>query len=454
MQPQEREVQKINPQTFFAMMLAVIVVTLDISLTSTAVPAIAQGLGTAPAQTIWIINIYYLAVIAVLLPLGALGEIYGHRRVFLTGLVVFAIGSLASVMATSLTALMGARGLLGLGAAAVSATTPALIKEIYPANKLGRGLGLYAAIVGIAFTAGPTVASVILSFASWHYLYLPAAPLALLAVALAFKGLPATPPNQRVFDRLAALACALMFALLLTSISGVAHLGWPSVVLTGAAALVVGFWLRRREANRASPVLAVDLFGIRFFSISVVTAISAFAVQGLAFVVLPFLFITELGFTQVQAGFLLTAWPAALVVMTVVAARLVERISPAILGTWGLAIVAVGLWLLASVPEQVSTHGLAWRLALCGFGYALFQSPNMVALMNSAPRHRSGSAGGILATARLLGQAVGATLVAFCLSVWAAQGIYIALWLGVVLAAFGAMVSFSRTLSFARMTNP
>lgn len=448
-QPLPSEATSVSVRTLLALMLGVVVVTLDISLTSTAVPTIAQGLGTPDAQTIWIINIYYLAVISVLLPLGALGEIYGHRRVFLTGLLVFALGSLASALASSLGALMTARGLLGLGAAAVSATTPALIKELYPPGKLGRGLGLYAVIVGVAFTAGPTVTSVILSFASWQWLYVPAVPLALLAAALAFRGLPMTARNLRPFDAAAAMACALTFALLLTTIAGVAHLGLGWVLVTAAGTVAVGWWLRQREAGRDSPMLAVDLFGIRYFSLSVMTAISAFSVQGLAFVVLPFLFITELGYSQVQAGFVLTAWPATLVVMTVVASRLVERISPAILGTCGLAIVAIGLILLVSLPQGVSVIELSWRLGLCGLGYALFQAPNMVALMNSAPRHRSGSAGGILATARLLGQAIGATLVAFCLSAWASHGITTALWLGVAIAIFGALVSLSRCLSFA-----
>lgn len=449
-QVERQEADRINPWTLFALMLGVIIVTLDISLTSTAVPAISRGLGADPADTIWIINIYYLAVIAMLLPLGALGEIYGHRRVFLSGLVVFAVGSMASAMADTLPALMAGRGLLGLGAAAVSATTPALIRELYPPGKLGRGLGLYAVIVGIAFTAGPTVASIILSVAAWPWVFMPAAPLALVAAVLAHKGLPATPRNIRRFDPWAAIVCAGMFAFLLMGVSGIAHLGWPWVVASFAAALLAGYWLRRREAGQAAPVFAVDLFRIRFFSLSVVTAISAFAVQGLAFVVLPFLFITQLGFSQVQAGFLLTPWPATLVLMTLVVSRLVEHITPAVLGAVGLVIVAIGLLLLVNVPVSVSVYDLGWRLALCGLGYGLFQAPNMVALMDSAPRNRSGSAGGILATARLLGQAIGATIVAFCLSVWSNQGIAVALWAGAFLAVFGCIVSAIRLTVFAR----
>jgi DHA2 family multidrug resistance protein-like MFS transporter len=173
-------------------------------------------------------------------------------------------------------------------------------------------------------------------------------------------------------------------------------------------------------------------------------------VQGLAFVVLPFLFIAKLGYSQVQAGFLLIPWPATLVLVTFVAAKLVERTSPAVLGGLGLAIVALGLLSLVNLPAGSGIYDLAWRLSVCGLGYGLFQAPNMVALMNSAPRNRSGSAGGILATARLLGQAIGATIVAFCLSVWLDQGILVALWLGVCLATFGALVSLLRMTSYAK----
>ncbi|MCD0501604.1 MFS transporter [Bordetella petrii] len=439
-----------NLPALFSVLLGVAVITLDISLTSTAVPAIAQGIGSTAASTIWIINIYYLAVIAALLPLAALGEIYGHRRVFLAGLAVFALGSLASGLASSLPTLMAGRGLLGLGSAAISATTPALIKHLYPAAKLGRGLGLYAMIVGIAFALGPTAASAILSAVEWRWLFLLNAPVALLAVVLAFKRLPPTERNVRSFDAVSALLCAGMFACLLYGIAGMAHLGWRHVIPAFIAAAACAYWLRRRESGLAAPILAVDLFRIRLFTLSSATAVCAFAIQGLVFVVLPFLFQFKLGYSQVEAGFLITPWPVTLAIMTLVAAPLSERITPGVLGGLGLLIVAAGLVSLATIPDAAGPFDIAWRLVLCGVGFGFFQSPNMVAMMSSAPRDRSGGAGGILAASRLLGQSVGAAAVAFCLSAWPEEGIEAAIWFGTILAVVGSSISLSRVLPFAR----
>lgn len=437
-------VPELNLPALFAVLLGVVIVTLDISLTSTAVPAIAQGIGAQPASTIWIVNVYYLAVVAALLPLAALGEIHGHRRIFFAGLGVFALGSLACGLAGSLTTLMAGRALLGIGSAAVSATTPALIRTLYPPASLARGLGLYAMVVAVAFTIGPTAASTILAVADWPWLFLTNAPVALLAVALAVKGLPATARNVRPFDSTAALLCAALFACLLFAIAGFAHLGWRPAVAALAASALCGYALRRREAGRTAPILALDLFRIPLFSLSAATSLCAFAIQGLVFVVLPFLFRFELGFSQVEAGYLITPWPATLAFMTLIAAPLTNRIAPGILGCVGLVLVGVGLVLLATLPQSAGVFDIAWRLVLCGVGFGFFQSPNMVAMMKSAPADRSGGAGGILAASRLLGQAIGAATVAFCLSVWPADGITTALWLGTALAAFGSAVSLAR----------
>lgn len=448
--------QTTDPRAVLSILLGVTVVTLDISLTSTAIPAIASALGTSAASTIWIINIYYLAVIAALLPLAALGEIFGHRRIFISGLLLFSVGSIASGLSDSLPWLMAGRGLLGLGSAAVSATTPALIRAIYPANKLARGLGLYAMVVGVAFTAGPTATSAVLSVAHWPWLYFSSASVALIALVFAARGVPATSRNVRPFDPVAALLCALTFASLLTALSSMAHLKWTPVLIALCTTLIFGAWLRRREAGRSSPVLALDLFGIRLFTLSAITAIGSFTVQGLVFVVLPLLFMFNLGYTQVQAGLLITPWPATLALMTFIAAPLSERVSPGTLGGIGMLLVATGLALLAGLSTAAATEAtttafdIVWRLVLCGIGFGLFQSPNIVALMSSAPRERSGSAGGILATARLLGQSIGAAIVAFCLSVLHDQGIQAALWIGVGAATLAAFVSFLRITRFAK----
>ncbi|MBR0653090.1 MFS transporter [Roseomonas terrae] len=434
-----------------AVQLGVAIVTLDISLTSTALPAIAQGIGANPASAIWIVNAYYLAVIAALLPLAALGEIHGHRRIFFAGLGVFALGAIASGLAESLAGLAVARALLGLGSAAVSATTPALIRTLYPPDRLGRGLGVYALVVGIAFSVGPTAASAILSVADWPWLFLMNVPLALLVVGLAARDLPATERNIRPFDAISALLCAAMFGALLFGVASIAHrAAWPVIAGALGAAVACFLALRRREANHAAPILAVDLFRLPLFALSSATSICAFVIQGLVFVVLPFLFQFKLGYSQVEAGFLITPWPATLAVMTLIAAPLSDRVAPGLLGGIGLFVVALGLAAIATLPPDAGIVSIAWRLVICGIGFGFFQSPNMKALMSSAPPHRSGGAGGILAASRLLGQSLGAAAVAVCLSLDPQAGMVAAIWLGVAVAGLAGTVSFLRLLPAVR----
>jgi DHA2 family multidrug resistance protein-like MFS transporter len=429
-----------------AVQLGVAVVTLDTSMTSTALPAIASGIGVAPASTIWIINIYYVFVVAALLPFASLGEIHGHRRVFASGLAVFALGALACGLSGSLPALIAGRAMTGLGAAAVSATAPALIRAIFPPHMLGRGLGLYALVVGAAFAAGPTATSAILSIAAWPWLFLAVFCVALAAFALAARGLPRTELHARPFDGISAALCAGMFGCLLLGISSVARIGWPVVALALLLGAALGFALLRRESGRAAPILTLDLFRLPLFSLSSATSACSFIVQGLLLVALPFLFHAVMGHSQVRAGLLITPWPATLVLMPLIAAPLADRVPPGMLAGVGLQLLACGLVSLALMPVDASTPDIMWRLVLCGIGFGFFQSPNMLAIMRSAPANRSGGAGGILAASRLFGQSIGAAIVAICLTVAPQTGVTAALWIGAAFALLASAISLLRLL--------
>ncbi|WP_424814856.1 MFS transporter [Roseococcus sp. YIM B11640] len=434
-----------------AVLVPVIISTIDISLTSTALPTIARDIGTSSATSIWVVNAYYLVVVASLLPFAAMGEIFGHRRVFLAGQVLFMAGALASGLAWSLPSLVASRALLGLGAAAISAVTPALIRYIYPPHQLGRGLGLYVLVVGVSFTTGPTMVSLVLSVASWPWLYLCNLPVGLVALALSLRSLPATERSMRRFDAASAALCAAFFALILFGLAAIAHrLGAPAVLAAWLAAAACGFALLRREAGRPAPILAMDLFRIPLFALSSATSICAFTVQGLSFVVLPFLLHNGFGYSQAETGLLITPWPATLAVMTLVAAPMGDRYPPGILGGCGLLVLMAGLASVALLPPGAGAVDIMWRLALCGVGFGFFQTPNMRAIMASAPRERSGGASGIVATSRLLGQAIGAAIVALCLSLAPEGGAMMAVWVGCGAAALGSLVSFLRLLPGVR----
>jgi DHA2 family multidrug resistance protein-like MFS transporter len=195
-------------------------------------------------------------------------------------------------------------------------------------------------------------------------------------------------------------------------------------------------------------MLPIDLFRRPVFALSAATAICSFAVQGLGFVALPFYLEDILGRSQVETGFFMTPWPLVVAFMAPVAGRLSDRYPAGILGGLGLVLLSLGMALLALLPANpAAVADIVWRMAICGCGFGFFQAPNMKALMSSAPAGRSGSASGIVATARLTGQTSGAALAALCFGIAGRDGATLALALGSGFAAVGSVMSFLRLIA-------
>jgi len=209
-------------------------------------------------------------------------------------------------------------------------------------------------------------------------------------------------------------------------------------------ALLSGAALIYRQLGLTAPMLPVDLYRRPMFALSSLTSLFSFAAQGLAFVALPFYFQTVLGLSAVETGLLLTPWPVMTAIAAPFAGPMSDRFPPAILGGIGLALLAIGLALIATLPGHPGTIGIVWRMMICGAGFGFFQSPNLRAIMSSAPPERSGGASGIVATSRLVGQSVGAALVALCFGISMLHGPSLALGLAAAFSAAGSLVSFSR----------
>ncbi len=431
-----------NRRAMAAIMLAVALATLDTAIANTALPAIAADLHAAPAASVWIINAYQLAMVATLLPLAALGDIVGHRRVYIAGLATFTVASLACSLVSTLPMLAAARILQGLGASAIMSVNIALLRSLYPAHRLGRGVGMNALVVGVSFAVGPTVASLILSFGAWPWLFAVNVPLGIAALAFALPALPATPRGSHAFDPLAALLNVITFAALIFALGEAAQRApTPRVLIAGVIAIVFGWLLMRREAGHPAPMLPVDLFRLPVFALSALTAVCSFAAQGLAFVSLPFYFEDVLHRSQVETGFLMTPWPVVVALAAPFAGRLSDRYPPGLLGAIGLAVLSAGMASLALLPAYPTVLEIGIRMAICGAGFGFFQSPNLKAIMSSAPPGRSGGASGIIATSRLLGQTTGAALVALSFSMAGRHGPTLSLAAGAVFAGAAAIAS-------------
>jgi DHA2 family multidrug resistance protein-like MFS transporter len=431
-----------------AIFTALAMASLDTAIANIALPAIAIDLHVSPADVIWIVNVYQIALAATLLPLAALGEIVGHERIYLGGLLLFTLASLACACAWSLPSLLTARILQGLGASGIMSVNTALLRFVYPERLQGRAFGYNALVVAAAFTLGPTVASGILAMGTWTWLFAINIPFGLIAILIGLKTLPRTPRAVRAFDVPGALLTMCCLGLFILGIGSAAHKMPSALVLTEvAAAGVLGWLLIRRQAAYPAPVLPIDLFRRPVFALSAATAVCSFAVPGLAFVSLPFYFEDILGRSQVETGFFMTPWPLVVGIMAPIAGRMSDRYPAGILGGLGLALLGIGMALLAMLPATPSVGNIVWRMAICGCGFGFFQSPNMKALMTSAPSARSGSASGIVATARVTGQTIGAALAALCFGLAGREGATLALVLGAGFAAIGSAVSFLRLIA-------
>jgi DHA2 family multidrug resistance protein-like MFS transporter len=427
------------------LLLGVCMASLDTAIANTALPAMARDLGAAEATSIWVISSYQLSMVACLLPAATLGEIIGHRRVMVFGLMLFTLASLACGLAPTLGWLVAGRVVQGVGAAAAMAVNGAMLRFIYPENLLGRGVGLNSLMVALAFAAGPTVASLVLTVATWHWLFLINVPVGIAAIYFCLRALPPTILSKRRFDTLGALLCAGFLALLVFSLNEGAQLASGRTIAAAAVVcLLCLVLLLRRQAGHPAPFLAVDLLRLPVFALSAATGICSFATQSLAFVSLPFMLQNMLGYTQVETGFLITPWPVLVAVMAPVAGRLSDRFHVGALAGIGLAMLAVGMALLATMPAEPSVLGLCWRLAICGAGFGFFQSPNVRAIITAAPPERAGGASGMVGTVRLLGQSSGAAMVAACFHASTERGAILALWLGAICAGLAGVASVMR----------
>src|SRR6202045_2765808 len=214
-----------------AIFTALTMASLDTAIANIALPAIATDLQAGPADVIWVVNVYQIAVVATLLPFAALGEIVGHRRIYLAGLLLFTLASLACACAWSLPSLLAARALQGLGASGIMSVNTALVRFVYPGRLLGRGFGHNALVVATAFTLGPTIASGILAIAPWSWLFAINIPFGVVAILIGMKTLPRTPRAARPFDLPGALLAAACLGLFILGLGSAAHPERPQLVL-------------------------------------------------------------------------------------------------------------------------------------------------------------------------------------------------------------------------------
>jgi DHA2 family multidrug resistance protein-like MFS transporter len=387
----------------------------DQTIANTALPTIANDLHASAASSIWVINAYQVASTVCLIPVSALADIVGYARLYRIGLIVFITASLACALSHSLLALSIARMVQGLGAGVITITTGPINRITFPSSMLGRATGYTAMVVALGAAAGPVLSGVILAVSAWPWLFAINVPIGLVSLWLTWRSIPLVPGRGGRFDGLSAALSAATFGLGIVAFDQLGHHASSlSVSLEFAATVVIGAAFLRRQCSLPMPMFAVDLFKrSRELTLAIAACCTSFVAQTIAYVALPFGFQTVMGRTPLEIGMMMLPWLLAAAAMAPLAGRLADRYGTAVLSAAGLGTFTVGLALLALEPVHASMLDVMWRMLIAGIGYGIFQSPNNRAIQGSAPRERAASAQGLQATARLSGQTIGATIVAF-----------------------------------------
>ncbi|RQP21402.1 MFS transporter [Piscinibacter terrae] len=428
-----------------AILGAIVLVVLDGAIANVALPSIAQQLHTAPADTVWIVTAYQLAIVMFLLPASAVGERLGYRRVFAAGIALFTAASVLCALAPSLPWLVAARCLQGLGSAAVMPLGIALLRFTYPRRLLGQAIAWNALTIAGASAAGPAVGASVLSIASWPWLFAVNLPLGVLVLA-ACAGLPSPPATARPLDVRSIALNALMFAAFVLGSDWLPSSPWTggTLLAVSAASLVL---LVRREMPKAAPLVPLDLLRVRSFRMSIIASVCCFTGQMSGYVALPFYFQHELGMSAIATGLLMTPWPLAVMVAAPLSARLAKRVPTAWLCAIGGGCLAIGLALCAAWPLPSDPRlPMAIFTGLAGLGFGLFQTPNNQNMLLAAPKERSGAAGGAQGTARLTGLTLGSLLMGLLFALLPPlRAVHAGLALAALAASAGAAVSLLRS---------
>ncbi|WP_250500683.1 MFS transporter [Caballeronia sp. GAWG1-5s-s] len=447
---------RVNYWAVVSVLLGTFLGNLDSSIANVALPTIAHNLSRSAADTVWVVTAYQLAVAVSVLPLAALGEKLGFRRVFLWGFVVFTLASIGCALAPTLPLLVAARAIQGVGGACMSTIVPALLRQVYPPKLVGRGVALLGLTVALSAALGPTVAAGILSVAGWRWLFAVNVPLGIVGLGLAGTMLPPGTPNAaRRFDFAGATLSALAIGLFILGVGGLGagegagegHVQLRALPLIEiACACVAGFVLVRHQRGRPAPLVPLDLLRIPILSLSSLTSICSYVAQTLAYLALPFMLQHQFARSATTTGLLVTPWPLVIVFVAPLAGRLSDRRAPGLIGGMGLAIMAIGLCLLIGLPSSPSNVDIAWRVAVCGIGFGFFQTPNNRIMLTSAPHERSGAAGGLMTMARMIGLSLGAALAAVAFGMYGQHGAQVSLVGAAAAAAIGVAVGIVRVM--------
>lgn len=411
---QDRSVVKI---TMIIVMMTSFITPFMGNAINLGIPQIGREFAVDQYWLNWVVTSYLLASAAFLLPFGRLADIIGRKKIFITGMLFFALTSLGCGLALSFPVMLTFRVLQGIASSMIFGTSMAILTSVVPAGERGRAMGLSAAAVYIGLSMGPVLGGFICSTWSWRgifYVNFFIAFVVFLLTVAKLSGEWIGAENEQ-YDVLGSLLWIVGILLLLYGLSDIAA-GYAYVVIFIIGLLILLFFVAH-EDKASYPILSMDLFlHNRAFTFSNLAALISYSATFALVFLLSLYLQNVLQIDTAQAGFILLAQPVIMAAVSPLAGRLSDRIPSQIIASLGMGITAVGLFFFIFLSETTSIVLIALNLAFMGLGFALFSSPNTNAVMSSVERPLYGVASSTLGTMRLLGQTLSMAVVALITS--------------------------------------
>jgi EmrB/QacA subfamily drug resistance transporter len=440
--------------TFMVTAIALLMVTLDNLVVTTALPVIRAELGATIEQLEWTVNAYTLTFAVLLLTGAALGDRFGRRRMFIVGVGVFTLASAAAAMSTSIETLIAARAIQGVGGAIVTPLTLTLLSAAVAPERRGLALGAWGAVGGLAVALGPIVGGAITEGLAWNWIFWLNVPIGLALMPLAWLGLREShgPADRLDLPGLALVSTGLL-GVVWALVNGNAE-GWTSPAIVGSlvvgALLIAAFVAYERRAPE--PMLPMRFFAGRSFSLANLSSfLMTFGMFGSIFLLAQFLQFVQ-GYSPLEAGLAVLPWTLAPMFVAPIAGAMSDRIGGGLLMGVGLSLQAIGLaWLGLISDPDVAYASLALPFVISGIGMGLFFAPVANVVLSSVRRDEEGQASGATNAIRELGGVFGVAVLA---AVFARAGGYSspqafvdglvpAVLLGAIVVAVGALAAFA-----------
>jgi EmrB/QacA subfamily drug resistance transporter len=398
----------------FNVCVGLFMVAVDQRVLLVALPTLTRTFGTDLTTIQWTLLIYDLTLIGLVITVGRVGDLFGRKRIYMTGFLLFIFGSALCGLSQSPVQLIMFRCLQAIGGAMLTANGRAIVSTVFPAQERGKALGYTSVALHTGFLTGPTLGGFLIDSLGWRWIFYINIPVGILGAYLAWKTMEETGGDEKEGVKIDFVGAFLLLAtntLLIYTIRDLPHEGLNLTSISLLLLSAIGFLLLiLTELRVAVPILSLSLFRSRLFTFANLTLFFITSSQAAIQFLMPFYLQSIMGFSPSKMGWIIIANSVVIVMVAPLAGRLSDRFGSRLLCTIGTSVIVLGQFFIASLTRSASIPRIMLPLALSGLGIAIFNTPNQNAILGSAPRDKVGAAAGMAITTGRLGASCGVAL--------------------------------------------